>query len=81
MCCLILVAAGGGAWTRVGVSTKRTLNACKLTGRRKVLVGGICGFGWVYELSNVLFSPVGSEIMLMNQSGVLMESIEGTDRV
>ena len=30
---LILVAAGGGAWTRVGVSTKRTLKACKL-GRR-----------------------------------------------
>lgn len=31
---LILVAAGGGPWTRVGVSTNRTLKACKLTGRR-----------------------------------------------
>ena len=29
-CGLILVAADGGAWTRLGVSTRRTLNTCKL---------------------------------------------------
>ena len=29
-CGLILVAADGGAWTMLGVSTRRTLNVCKL---------------------------------------------------